>query len=76
MGANSEIGQIQTYYILSKNQAQEDVQTNISKGFTVNPATTYSQIDAASRALTSLTTNVYYDTQLITIISVNEVLAG
>lgn len=68
------IGNVQTIYLISLNQMGEEYETNISKGFTVNGAATYRQIDTASRALNALTTNTYSDTNLITSVSVNEVL--
>lgn len=71
----SAIGSIQTYIILSQDALGNEFQTNISKSFTINSAATYQQVDQASRALTGLTTNTYRDTELITVVSVNEKLA-
>lgn len=71
----ASIGNIQTYLILSQDALGNKFQTNISKGFTINSAATYQQVDQASRALNGLTTNTYQDTQLITVVSVNEKLA-
>lgn len=69
------IGNIATYQLLSYDQLQNTYETNISKGFTINGGATYRQVDTASRALIGLTNNTYDDTNLITEVSVNEVLA-
>lgn len=69
------IGNVQTMYLNTVDNLGNIYQTNISKGFSVNPAATYRQVDTASRAINSLMTNNYMDTILITSVSVNEVLA-
>ena len=71
----AEIGNVATYNIISNDQLGNEITTNISKGFSINGAATYQQVDTASRALNALTTNTYNDTQLITEVSVNEKLA-
>ena len=72
---DSPIGNVSTYYIQVKNSLSEDLQINVSKGFTVNSLATYSDADRASRALIQATANTYQDTILVTNISVNEVLS-
>lgn len=75
MAANSAIGNVETMYLISNDSYDNRYETNISKGFTINQNATYQQIDTANRALTGLIKNSYEDTQLITRISVTEVLA-
>lgn len=75
MDSNSSVGNVTTYYILTTDGLGEEKETNISKGFTVNPETTYAQVDTASRAIANIMTNTYQDTILVTKISVNEIMA-
>lgn len=78
MDSATTVGRV-TQYVLITQAVTGDAtiyETNISKGFTVNPEATYGQIDTASRAIATLSTNAYRDTDLITKISVTEVLAG
>lgn len=72
MAAGTAIGQVQTMYLVTTSASEETYETNISKGFIVNPNATYAQVDTANRALANLITNTYQDTKLITSISVNE----
>lgn len=65
------IGDVQTVYIMSLDNLGNFYQTNVSKGFQVNPDATYQQVNDAMRALNGLTTNTYQDTTLITAVSVN-----
>lgn len=69
------IGDVETIYLKTTDTFGNDFETNISKGFKVNPLATYQQIDTASRALNGLSRNSYNDTILITKVSVNEKLA-
>lgn len=75
MAANSPIGVVDKYILKTKDALGDEYETVISKGLIVNTAATYSQVDTASRAITSLTKNNYDDTILVTNISVNEVMA-
>lgn len=70
----AEIGNVQTMYLQTSDQLGNNYETNISKGFSVNSAATYQQVDTAVRALAELSTNTYGDTVLITSVSVNEKL--
>jgi len=70
----AEIGNVQTMYLQTTDQLGNKYETNISKGFSVNGAATYQQVDTAVRALAELSTNTYGDTVLITSVSVNEKL--
>lgn len=69
------IGSVETILLVTKDENGEEHQTDISKGFSINPNATYGQIDTVSRKLASLTYNTYYDTILITKISVTEKMA-
>lgn len=75
MAANENIGAVTAMYLKSIDQAQNEYETNISKGFEVNPAATFAQVDTAARALNSLSNNSYSDTTLITEVSVNMKMA-
>jgi len=75
MAANTNIGKVDKYILQTTNALGESMETNISKGITVNPSATYSQVDTASRAIAALSQNSYHDTILVTNISVNEVMA-
>lgn len=75
MAAGTAIGKVQTMYLVTTDALNESYETNISKGFTVNPTATYAQVNVANRALVNLSTNTYQDTKLITEISVNEEIA-
>lgn len=69
----SAIGNVNEYRIQSKDSFDNNYDTKIFNS--CNPEATYQQVDAASRALIGLTKNTYYDTILVTNVSVNEVLA-
>jgi len=75
MAAGTAVGQVQTMYLVTTDALENVYETNISKGFTVNSAATYAQVNTANRALASLSTNTYSDTKLVTNISVNEQIA-
>lgn len=75
MAASSPIGNVTTIYLKTYDQLDNQYQTNISKGFEVNPEATFQQVDTAARGINSLTRNTYDDTILITEVSVNEVMA-
>lgn len=68
------IGSVETMYLQTSDQLGNNYETNISKGFIINGAATYQQVDTAVRALAELSTNTYGDTLLITKVSVNEKL--
>lgn len=68
------IGNVLTIYLKSVDTADNEIKTNISKGFTINPSATFEQVDTASRAIIALSTDTYSDTILTTDISVNEEL--
>lgn len=78
MAANSPIGAVDKYLLMTQNAlSTEDTETNIRRNnIVMNTGATYQQVDTASRALASLSTNTYKDTILVTNISVNEILAG
>lgn len=69
----AEIGNVTEYRIKSIDSYGETYDTKILGA--LNPEATYTQVDAASRALIGLSKNTYDDTTLITSISVNEKLA-
>lgn len=66
------IGNVQTVYLITMDNQYNRYETNVSKGFQVNPEATYQNVDDAMRALNALSTNTYQDTTLITAVSVNE----
>lgn len=73
MAATDTIGQVETIYLVSRDNTQNEYETNINgRNMTVNYNATYQQVDTALRALNGLTNNTYVDTKLITTISVNE----
>lgn len=72
MAASTPIGNVTTMYLKSTDQLGNNYETNISKGFEVNSAATFQQVDTAARMLNSLSANTYDDTILITEVSVNE----
>lgn len=76
MDSNTVIGNVSTYILKTTDPLNNDVETNISKGFSVNYNTTYGKVDTASRALAALLYNTYADTILVTNMSVNEIMAG
>lgn len=75
MDSSTAIGNVTTYYLETTDALGNNVETNISKGFTVNANATYADVDETSRALTNLSRDSYVDTILVTKISVNEVMA-
>lgn len=74
MVSTDSIGNVTTIYLKTTDALDNTYETNISKGFAVNPAATYAQVDTAVRALNQLTTNTYDDTTLITEVSLNAVM--
>lgn len=76
MDAESAIGNVDKYLLKTLDTEGKTVETNISKGFTINSEATYGEVDTASRALANLIRNTYNDTILVTNISVTEILAG
>lgn len=73
MGA---VGNVNSMQIKSTDSFGEDAVTTITnKRLFVNPSATYQQVDTLARALMGLSNNTYNDTDLITVISVNEKLA-
>lgn len=69
------VGNVSSMQIKSTDNLGKEYQTTISnKRIFVNPAATYEQVNTLSRALISLSTNNYVDTDLITVVSVNEQL--
>ena len=76
MAANSNVGNVNSMKILSTDSLGNKAETTINTSrLFVNPAATYQQVDAFARALMGTSTNTYNDTNLITVISVNEILA-
>lgn len=75
MAATDPIGKVKSVILNTTDQLGNKYTTTISRGFGVNSAATFGQVDESARALTALTTNNYVDTTLITEISVNEYLA-
>lgn len=70
------VGNVSSMVLKTENSLGETSETTITnRRIFVNPATTYAQVDTFSRKLANLSTNTYKDTDLITIISVNEKLA-
>lgn len=67
------IGNVTEYRIISTDSSQNEYDTKIWSS--LNPAATYQQVDAASRALIGLSKNSYGDAILITRVSVNDTLA-
>lgn len=75
MAANDAIGNVDKYILKTVDALGTPHETTISKGFIINSAATYQQVDTASRAITALSKNTYEDTILVTNISVNEVVS-
>lgn len=76
MAANDAVGNVTSMKILSRDALGNDAETTINTSrLFVNPSATYQQVDTFARALMGTSTNTYNDTNLITVISVNEVLA-
>lgn len=70
------VGNVTSMKILSSDTLGNDAETTINTSrLFVNPNATYEQVDTFARALMGTSTNTYNDTNLITVISVNEVLA-
>lgn len=69
------IGNVTQIILKTTDTYGDPTETNISKGFIVNPSATYQQVDTANRAIAGLIKNTYNDTILVTNVSVNEVLA-
>lgn len=70
------VGKVSSMVLKSTDNLGEDTETTITnKAVTVNEDATYEQVDAVARALMALSRNTYVDTDLITVISVNEKLA-
>ena len=70
------VGKVSSMVLKSTDNLGEDTETTITnKAVTVNENATYEQVDAIARALMALSRNTYADTDLITVISVNEKLA-
>lgn len=73
MAANTPVGNVTSYQILSQDNLQNDYQTTITnKRIFVNPNANYQQVNSLSRSFMNLSTNTYQDTNLITSVSVNE----
>lgn len=76
MAANDAVGRVNAMKLKTTDALGNDVETQINNGrLFVNPNTTYAKVDTFARALANMSTNTYEDTDLITVISVNEVLA-
>lgn len=73
------VGNVTTMVIKSTDVFGNTYDTTItsqSKRLYVNPNADYQDVDSIARALNNLTNNTYNDTELTTVVSVNEVLAG
>lgn len=75
LSGSDPVGNVDTLYIISRDQYNQEIQTNISKGLKVNPEATYENTDTVARSLNWLSRNSYEDTIAVTKISLNEVLA-
>ena len=73
MAANTPVGNVTQMILKSTDASGNDYETKLP--FAINSTATYEKVDAAARAINSLSTNTYQDTLLITQVSVNEVLA-
>lgn len=71
----AQIGTVETVYLITADTLGKQYETNISKGLVINALATYQTVDTACRALAALSTNTYEDTNLITRVSVNDVIA-
>lgn len=70
------VGNVDSMKLKMKDQLGNDIVTTLTNTrLFVNPHATYQDADTFARALQGLTKNTYQDTDLITIISVNEKLA-
>lgn len=78
MAANSPVGQVTAMKLITHGSNERlDTETTLTgKRIMVNPDATYQQVDTLARALAALSRNTYIDTDLITVISVNEQVAG
>lgn len=72
MASSTTVGDVNAIYLKSNDQLGNAYETriNTTKSF-LKPETTYGQVDTAMRQLTSLSSNTYEDTLLITSVSVN-----
>lgn len=79
MAANTKIGKVDKYIILSRpNSASASdpyTETTLGNKFYFNSDATYAQVDTASKALAALSYNTYVNTILVTNMSVNEQVA-
>lgn len=70
------IGNVTSMIIIGTDQSGNPVQNTVtSNSIKVSSTATYTQVDTVARALNNLTRNTYVDTNLITVISVEEILA-
>ena len=70
------VGNVSSMVLKSTDNAGEALETTITnKRLFINPNANYTDVDTLARLLNGLTTNTYDDTDLITVISVNEKLA-
>ena len=70
------VGNVTSMVLKSTDSLGEALETTITnKRLFINPNTNYTDVDTLARLLNNLTTNTYADTDLITVISVNEKLA-
>lgn len=77
MAASSPVGNVTTMKLITAVSGAPDVETTLTgKRIMVNPEATYQQVDTLARALAALSRNTYVDTDLITVISVTEQVAG
>ena len=71
------VGNVTDLVLKTTDNLSNNYETTITtKKLGVNMMATYQQVDTFSRQLAALTTNTYNDTDLITVVSVNEVLAN
>lgn len=70
------VGNVSSMVLKTTDGNGDPVETTITNNrIFVNPNATYQQVDTFARALNGTSRNTYADTDLITVISVNEKLA-
>lgn len=75
MAASDPVGNVSKMILVSKEESGDEHSTTISNRLLINPEVTYQQVDTVSRALIGMSKDSYYDTLLVTNISVTEVIA-
>lgn len=72
----AEVGNVSSMKLKTTDSGGNPIETTITNSrLFVNPNTTYQAVDTFARSLAAMSRNTYADTNLITVVSVNEKLA-